>query len=280
MSKTDHIIGHIVASNVRDQKRQAERRIRRHPDEAESVMDALETAFRLLCTGPDPLSVDCRRLGHRLPKRRVPLVELRDLVLDTATGEAAREAVWRELVTAAQTRGPAWVVGAAGVALPGLRNVARTLVASYTGDPADIDAEVLAGFTQRLKNLDPDAGKLAPRLVWAGERAAAKLRAAEWDHVAHTVPLMRSFEPQDLDHGHEDLLLAEAVRDEALTEDEADLFACTRLDEMRLAEAAEKLGCTYHQVFRLRRQAEDKLLYWLAVERPRKKSEPSRKKPA
>src|SRR5437764_10938165 len=117
--------------------------------ESAPPMDAVESAFRLLCIGPDPLALDCARIGHGLPRRQVTLVELRDVLLAGATTKAAREAVWRRLVIAAQTDGPAWVIGAVGVALPGLRRAAGTLMKDYTGDPDDIDSAMLAGFTAR-----------------------------------------------------------------------------------------------------------------------------------
>lgn len=245
-----------------------------------SAMDAAESAFRLLCTGPEPLAVDCARIGLGLPQRRVPLVELRDVLLDRATTEAAREAVWRQLVIAAQTSDPAWVVGAVGVAMPGLRKAAGELATGYTGDVDDIDAEVLAGFTARLKAIDPDAGSLAPRLVWAAQRAGAKLRAAEWDYAARTVPRWESFEPRQPDHGHPDLVLAEAVRDGVLTEAEASLIAATRLEGMHVHEAAEELGDSYFRVFRARERAESALISWLGAERPPKKSKSVCKKSA
>lgn len=245
-----------------------------------SAMDAAESAFRLLCTGPEPLAIDCARIGLGLPQRRVPLVELRDVLLDRATTEAAREAVWRQLVIAAQTSDPAWVVGAVGVAMPGLRNAAGELATGYTGDVDDIDAELLAGFTARLKEIDPDAGSLAPRLVWAAQRAGAKLRAAEWDYAARTVPRWESFEPRQPDHGHPDLVLAEAVRDGVLTEAEASLIAATRLEGMHVHEAAEELGDSYFRVFRARERAESALISWLGAERPPKKSKSVCKKSA
>lgn len=250
------------------------------PPESASILDTAEATFRLLCIGPEPLAVDCAELGRGLPRRRVPLIELRDVLLDRATTEAAREAVWRQLVTAAQTRGEAWVLGAVGVALPGLRKAAGELATGYSGDVEDIDSEMLAGFTARLKTLDPDAGALAPRLVWAAQRAGARLRAAEWDYAARTVPRWESREPRQPDHGHPDLVLAEAVRDGVLTVDEAALIASTRLDGMHVHEAAEELGQSYFRVYRARERAENELISWLGAERPQKRSKSICKKSA
>lgn len=248
--------------------------------ESVSALDGVESAFRMLFTGPEPLAVDCARIGRGLPRRRVPLVELRDVLLDRSTTEAAREAVWRQLVLAAQTSDPAWIIGAVGVAMPGLRKAAGELATGYTGDVDDIDAEMLAGFTARLTEIDPDAGSLGPRLVWAAQRAGAKLRAAEWDYATRTVPRWKSFEPRQPDHGHPELVLAEAVREGVLTEAEASLIADTRLDEMHLYEAAEELGESYFRVLRARERAESALISWLGAQRPPKKSKSVCKKPA
>lgn len=246
--------------------------------ESASAMDAAESAFQLLCTGPDPLALDCARIGHGLPRRQVPLVELRDVLLARVTPKTAREAVWRQLVIAAQTDGAAWVLGAVGVALPGLRKAAGTLMKDYTGDPDDIDSEMVAGFTARLKTIDPDAGSLASRLVREARCAGAAVRAAEWDYATRTRPQWESLEPRQPDQGHEDLVLAEAVREGVLTADEASLILSTRLEDMRLHEAADELGESYFRVFRARKRAESALISWLDAQRSPKKSEHPRTK--
>jgi hypothetical protein len=50
-----------------------------------SPFDTLENCFRLLTTGPAPLAIDGRRLGHGLPTRQIPLGELRVLLHHPAT---------------------------------------------------------------------------------------------------------------------------------------------------------------------------------------------------
>jgi hypothetical protein len=90
-------------------------------------LDDLEISLRLLCTGPKPLAVNGRRLGHGLPRRMIPLHELASVLMHPATGFQAREAAWRLLVTNARTGDEKWIVGAVGVALPGLRRAAGRL---------------------------------------------------------------------------------------------------------------------------------------------------------
>lgn len=238
-------------------------------DEAVSaprVLDAAEAAFRLLTTGPAPLAVDGSVLGHGLPRRLLPLDEVRELLLNAGTGHEAREAIWQVLVRNARERGAAWVVGAVGVAIPGLRNVAGELARGYTGDVEDLDAEVVAGFTERLKTIDPDAGSLAARLVWAAQRAGARLRAAEWEHAARRLPLLDSIEPP-APWGHPDLVLADAVTEGIITEFEASMIIATRLENTHLTTLARTLEFSYEQLRYLRDLAEYRLVRYLTEQR-------------
>jgi hypothetical protein len=64
---------------------------------------------------------------------------------------------------------PAWVIGLAGIAMPGLRRAVGSLVGAWRGDPADLQSEVLTGFLAAVGALDPDdleAVPLASRLCW------------------------------------------------------------------------------------------------------------------
>ena len=148
---------------------------------APEPFDAADAAFRLLCAGPQPLALHASQVAAGLPDRPVPLDELRVLLLHPSTSAAARNAVWAELVRRARAGGPAWTVGLAGIAMPGLRRAAGSLAAAYRGDPADLQAEILTGFLAAVRALDLDdleAVPLASRLCLGGlaRRAAARLR--------------------------------------------------------------------------------------------------------
>src|SRR6266496_4223070 len=133
-----------------------------------TLLDAIEIRFRLAGAGPSPLSVDGRRLGHGLPRRRIPLPELASILMHPSTSYTASDEAWRLLVTRARglrertqrSRSggllrphgePKWVVGAVGVAMPGLRNAAGRLSRTFTGD---VQAEVLIGFLEALCTID------------------------------------------------------------------------------------------------------------------------------
>src|SRR5205814_9074929 len=73
-----------------------------------TLLDAIEIRFRLADAGPSPLSVDGRRLGHRLPTRRIPLPELASILMHPSTLHPPSDQAWRLLVTQARTGQATW----------------------------------------------------------------------------------------------------------------------------------------------------------------------------
>ena len=120
-----------------------------------SPLDSVDFAFRALIEGPAPLALDGRSISTELPQRRIPLDELKRAgAVAPLDRSCHRDAAWAELVRRARHGGPSWVVGAVGVALPGLRRAAGRLTRGYHGDTADIDAEVLTGFLAAVRTID------------------------------------------------------------------------------------------------------------------------------
>ena len=103
---------------------------------APGFFDTAEAAFRLLCAGPQPLALHAAKVAAGLPDRPVPLNELRVLLLHPSTSSRTRNQVWAELVRRARAGDPAWVIGLAGIAMPGLRRAAGSLAAAYRVDLA------------------------------------------------------------------------------------------------------------------------------------------------
>jgi hypothetical protein len=93
-----------------------------------SPFDTLETAFRLLAACPLPLALDGRTIGLRTDA--VGLVRLRAILFHPASSPAVQRLALVALVEQARRHRGAWVVGLAGVLLPGLRQ-----------EPADLRAE-------------------------------------------------------------------------------------------------------------------------------------------
>lgn len=145
-----------------------------------SPLDAAERAFTLLVQPPTHVGFDGRGFDG-LPDEILPLDQLRALLLSPATSVEVRDAVWRELVVRSRRDGPAWLVAAVGVAMPGLRRIAGLLAAGWHGDADDLDSELIVGFVSRLKTIDLGAPRICGRLIDAGLRAARKLRDADSD---------------------------------------------------------------------------------------------------
>lgn len=220
-------------------------------------LQAAQRAFDLLTCPPAPLAFDCRGLP-RLPQRMLPLDELKTILIDDATPRAARDAVWRELVTRARRDGPAWVVAAVGVAMPGLRRMAGMLAAGWRGDSSDRDAELLTGFLDRLTTIDLDQPRICGRLIDAAGRAVKRARERTEDCDAIRVDAAWSLPPQQ-PWVHPDWVLARAVAAAVIDRDECLLIGATRLDDVALCTVADNLGISVEVAAAWRRKAERRL---------------------
>ena len=223
-----------------------------------SPLDSADFAFRALTEGPEPLSVNGRRIGRGLPQRRIPLDELKRLLLRASADPEVRDAAWRLLVRRARRDGPAWVVGAVGVAMPGLRRAAGRVTRGYRGDTADLDAEVLAGFLAALRNVDITRPRIVLRLCLAGYRAGARLRYTEANFTSRRADTVASI-PPPRPWGHPDFVLADAVAKNVITAGQAELIGRTRLEDLDLEDAARDLGISYPAAKMRRLRAEWRL---------------------
>ena len=221
--------------------------------------DAADAAFRLLCAGPQPLALHASQYAAGLPGRPVPLDELRVLLLHPSTSSRARNQVWAELVRRARAGDPAWVIGLAGIALPGLRRAAANLAAAWRCDPADLQAEVLAGFLAASRALDLDdleSVPLASRLVWAAWRAGQQMARSDAGWSARRRDLAGWRDGPDLPGGHPDFVLAAAVRKGILTRGQADLIGRNRLEGVPLSQIAAETGISHSALCNRRKRAE------------------------
>jgi hypothetical protein len=156
-----------------------------------SPLEAAEDAFGWLVTGPAPLSM--RGIDRpSLPCRSVPLHHLRTRLAAGRVRPRDRDAIWAALVYRARTApsptGRArWTLGCVGVALPILVPMAARLSVRYPGDPADLEAAILAAFLNELGRVDICTPDLPTRLTGAAEHAAAALAVALYAHD-HTNP--------------------------------------------------------------------------------------------
>ena len=229
-------------------------------------LDTARTAFDWLVTGPHPVSID-GRLFPGLPRRRVPLNEVRDRLLHRRCPQSTRDAVWAHLVLRYRTEGATWTLGCVGVALPALMRITAKLSARFAGDVSDIHAAVLTGFVAELTHIELSKPRIMLRLRWAAYRAG---HTAVRDALDAPVPSGWGFGSRApaLPSGHPDFVLARAVAEGVLTAGEAELIGSTRLEGLPLATVAQARGSSYPTAHQARRRAERRLVAYLLDDAP------------
>ena len=228
-----------------------------------SPLAAAERAFGVLAEPPAPLALDGRAVGHGLPARHIPLDELRHLLLRGSVGYEAKDACWHQIIDHARTWGPAWVVGAVGMALPALVRMAGRLSAGHAGLAEDIEAELLAGFLAGLRTADLAGPSPYVRLCWIAWRAALAVRHREEPAEVVDVAEACGHTPAR-PYGHPDLILGRAVATGVITAEQRELIEATRLGRELLDEIAARRGVAA-SVLRMRRvRGEHKLVAALA----------------
>ncbi|TVT23215.1 hypothetical protein FNH05_33100, partial [Amycolatopsis rhizosphaerae] len=231
-------------------------------------MDSARVAFDWLVTGPQPLSIEGRRFAG-LPDRRVPLDELRELLMNPGVPLSTVDAVWVHLVERARAQRGAWTVACVGMALPALSAVAFALCKpSVRNDHGDIQIAMLTGFLTELAEVDLSQPWVLLRLRSAAKHAGQQ---AIRDAVGAPPPVsdedFHSSAPVP-PWGHPDLVLARAVAEGGITGDEAELIGATRLEDYTLEAAAADTGVSITSLHRARAHAEARLVEWLAEQAP------------
>lgn len=223
-----------------------------------SPLDAAQRAFVLLATPPTPLVFEAR-LVEGMPDRKILLDELRRLLIHDDTPRAVRDAVWRRVVQLARRDGPGWVLAAVGLAMPGLRRRAGKLACGWHGETSDLDAELLAGFLERLATIDLDASNICARLIDAGARAVR--RAQDNVQDIDTIRVQDAWgPPPPRPWDHPDWVLTRALRAAVIDPEECLLISATRLDDVPLRVVADRLGVTVDTASTWRRAGELRLV--------------------
>jgi hypothetical protein len=135
-----------------------------------SPLDTLETTFRLLATGPQPLALEGHTVG--LQGASIGLWELRPILFHPATCIGVQRAVLVELVGRARRRRGAWMIGLVGVLLPGLRHQVAGVPEGRSGRAASSGAMVLVSLLERLEDQDVSSESAAESLLWTIVRPA------------------------------------------------------------------------------------------------------------
>jgi hypothetical protein len=129
-----------------------------------SPLETLETTFRLLATGPQPLALEGHTVGLR--QASIGLWELRPILFHPATAIGVQRAVLVELVGRARGCRGAWMIGLVGVLLPGLYHQAAGVPEGRSGRAAGSGAIVLVSLLEPLEDQDVSSESAAESLLW------------------------------------------------------------------------------------------------------------------
>jgi hypothetical protein len=250
----------VTGRPARDHRRRSSRSGEVRP------LDMLDRSFRLMVCEPAPLSLDGGVVGHGLPARPIPLDVLRGLLLHPSVGFEARDAALTWLVQRAQGEGGKWLVGLAGVLLPGMGRRIYPLCRAFPRLAHDLEAEALAALLQAVQAWRLGQDRVASRLVWAAARGAHRLLRRETALQDREASVGLRLEPPARPPAHGDLLLAQAVRVGVLSQLDAELIAATRVEEIPLRDLAGRWGVGYEALRKRRYRAETVLARWLASE--------------
>jgi len=245
-----------------------------------SLFDDLDDQFRYLITGPKPLALHGRVLGHGAPKRPIPLQELRALLTEYENWQL-HDAVMRELIRRANapSGGEPWMVAIAWMLLPALRKASGELSRRFPGDPADLDAEILAGLINAVRTFGPCGERIAWHLVDKAQVAARRLRRREARAILGLPPTANrkalhpawqhpgAADAQPPEPWHDPVfVLKTAIRAGALRPDEARLLTLTQLEGRTLHEIATETGVPYTTLRQRHLRARNRLRRFLDAE--------------
>lgn len=228
----------------------------------QSPFDVLEAAFQALCDEPSAIALDGRALGWPFPPRPVPLGELRARLLHPATPHDARDRALAVVARRAQANGGSWSVALAGLLLPALRSIVGPVTRAWPREAAEVEGEAVAGVLAALADFHGEE-RCAARLAWRAAGPVRRRASRELAEMARRPPMPVPAAPR-VPWGHPDFVLGEAVKAEAITREEAEMIAATRLDGTPLVAWARSAGVSSGAARMRRRRAEQRLVEWIA----------------
>jgi hypothetical protein len=238
------------------------------PPELHSPLADIEFAFRFATRPPALLTLDGAVVGPDLPRRPIPLDELRRLLLHGSTSYATKDRALGLVASRAHTGDDLWTVGFAGLLMPGLKRVARRLRQAPYVDPAEVGPEVVAALMEAIADIDPNGERLAARVCWEVYRRSARalgVRRPDAREIGWRPPMtlpgsaVPSTNPEEA--------IARAVRAGVITPDDAELIALTRLEGTRVTDLAASLALPPDRLQKRRVRAEARLAALLRLER-------------
>ena len=144
-------------------------------------------------------------------------------------------------------------------------SIAGKLGGRCPGEKSDLDSEILNGFLDALDLAEPSQPRIYGQLYWGAFRRGHEAcnrenRILRQNSELDESSCARYRRPAS---GHPDLILAGAVLDEALTEEQAALLSEVRLDGEKQEAVADRRGLSRHGCRRLLAQAERRLVEFL-----------------
>jgi hypothetical protein len=126
----------------------------------------LERTFELLGGQPRPLVIEGWRLGAASSASRIPISELRSLVLDPQTPRELRRGIIDAVIDRLQHQRDPWVVVLGGLLLPGMRRLAGQVELASSQAPAvHSEVEVLLRFLIATHRCPHDTRRFALQLL-------------------------------------------------------------------------------------------------------------------
>ena len=235
-----------------------------------TTLEAIERQFTELAAPPAPLTLDGCAIGYGLPQRPIPLDELRILLLKRQTPWPVKNAVWAELVSRAQHQREPWITAALGMMMPALKKIAGDAARGFRGDISDFDSEIVEGVLYALNTVDAAASSVYSSVLFMARRYGheARINADRINGRTDDYDDAVSVGYRASVAGHPDLVLARAVRDRGLSNDDAGLIARAHLDGDGTSALAEMRGVSPYLVRRQLARAENRLVKFLSSNLP------------
>ncbi|MBR8741445.1 sigma-70 family RNA polymerase sigma factor [Nocardiopsis sp. MG754419] len=241
-----------------------------------SLLREIESSFVEIA--PTHLTLHGAHVHPWLEGRTYSLLELREVLLDRATPNLVRDALWRHTMRAAR-RSQERMVGALGLAMPLLRGCVGRACRGLDPDSAQcVEAELVAFTIRQIRTATLDHGALGYYLLCRVRRAALGERKRALAAAAQRG--WGSAEATDLEDDPETTRSAEsvlqaAVRAGTVTAAEAELIARTRLEKVSLVALSTETGVAYKTLAKRRQRAESRLAAALSTAPGRAPSGPS-----
>jgi hypothetical protein len=229
------------------------------PTQLHSPLADMERAFRLATRAPALLAIDGTAVASDLPGRSVPLDELRRLLLHGELSYATKDRCLGLVASRAQSGDGLWTVGLAGLLMPGLKRVARRLRSAPGVEAAEVGPEVVIALLESISHVDPGGERIAARLCWEVYRRAARALDVRRRPAREPVWPVDQLPGCAVSSTNPEEVIARAVRAGALTVDDAELIARTRLECQRITDLAASLGLPAARLQKRRVRAEARL---------------------